>query len=113
MSHMIGKEQELRDEKFVNAVLDSIAEGVFTVDKNFVITSFNRGAERITGFSRDEAVGRQCASIFHASICQDQCALKQTLDTDQELVDVRIDIITREGKKVPISISTDPSGYLR
>jgi PAS domain S-box-containing protein len=95
-----------KDERLLNAILDSIAEGVFTVDRDFIITSFNRGAERITGFSREEAIGRPCASIFHASICQDRCALKQTLETRRELVDVRIDIINRQGKRTPVSIST-------
>jgi len=106
MHYMAKKKRELTDEKLVKAVLDSVAEGVFTVDKDFNITSFNRGAERITGFSLEEAIGQPCASIFHASICQEQCALKQTIETGQELVDVRIDIINREGKKVPVSIST-------
>ena len=51
-------------------ILDSIADGVFTVDKQWKITSFNRGAEKITGISRDEAVGRYCWDVFRASICE-------------------------------------------
>ena len=38
-------------------ILDSIADGVFTVDKEMNITSFNRAAEGITGFSRKDAIG--------------------------------------------------------
>jgi len=103
---MARNKRNVNNRGLLNAILDSIAEGVFTVDKDFIITSFNTGAERITGYSREEAVGKSCSSIFHASICQDQCALKQTLETGHELIDVRIDIIDRSGKKVPISINT-------
>ena len=38
--------------------LDSITDGVFTVDLNWRITSFNRAAEKITGISQEEALGQ-------------------------------------------------------
>lgn len=40
-------------------ILDSLQEGVFTVDMSWRITSFNRAAEFITGIRRAEAIGRQ------------------------------------------------------
>jgi PAS domain S-box-containing protein len=62
-------------------ILDSIADGVFTVDKEFRITSFNRAAEEITKFSRDEAIGQFCCEIFRANVCFENCALRETLKT--------------------------------
>ncbi|MFC1474915.1 PAS domain S-box protein [bacterium] len=44
---------------------------MFTIDNDRNITSFNRAAERITGYFRKEAVGKKCYEVFHASICQD------------------------------------------
>jgi PAS domain S-box-containing protein len=41
-------------------ILDSVADGVFTVDSSMHITWFNRVAEQITGFTRQEALGRPC-----------------------------------------------------
>ena len=41
-----------------NVILDSISEGVFTVDLDWRITSFNRAAEEISGIKRHEAIGR-------------------------------------------------------
>ena len=58
---------EARRERDV--IFDSIADGVFTVDGEWRITSFNRAAERITGVPREEAIGRQCSDIFRSSIC--------------------------------------------
>src|SRR3989338_8441737 len=50
-------------------VLDSIADGVFTVDKHFRITSFNKAAEQITGWTAQEVVGASCNKIFQSNIC--------------------------------------------
>ena len=57
-------------------ILDSINDGVFTVDRQWRITSFNRAAERITGVARAEAIGRPCCEVFRASICESACALR-------------------------------------
>jgi len=94
------------EQKFIHTILDSITEGVFTVDRNWNITSFNRAAEKITGISAREALGRKCSDIFHASICKTGCALKKTITTGKNLLDCRITIKNREDKSVPVSIST-------
>ncbi len=93
-------------EKFFNIILDSIADGVFTVDHNWVITSFNSAAERITGVSRGDAIGQRCCEVFHANICQENCALRSTIETGQEVVDMPINILNSGGRQVPIRIST-------
>ena len=90
---------------FFQTILDSIADGVFTTDKNRRITSFNRAAERITGFRREEAIGKPCYEVFHASICQNACALEEALKTGNEVIDRPLNIINKEGKTVPISVS--------
>ena len=87
-------------------ILDSIADGVFTVDADFKITSFNHAAEKITGIHREEAVGRQCWEVFRASICEKCCALEETMKTGDQIVNQSIFIVNREGDRVPISIST-------
>ena len=87
-------------------ILDSIADGVFTVDKDWRITSFNRAAQKITGVPHDEAIGKPCCDVFRASICEDQCALKDTLRTGKPLVNKAIYILDAKGQQIPISIST-------
>ena len=89
-------------------ILDSIADGVFTVDKEFNVTSFNRAAEKITGMNSREAIGRKCFNVFHANICQTACALKETITTGKEFIDVHVNILNLEGNIIPISISTAP-----
>ncbi len=87
-------------------ILDSVADGVFTVDKNRNITSFNRAAEKITGVSRQQAIGQKCFDVFRADICQSDCALKKTMADGIPLVDQRINILDSDGQVKPVSIST-------
>jgi PAS domain S-box-containing protein len=89
-----------------DVILDSINEGVFTVDLNWRITSFNRAAERITGISREEALGKPCWEVFRADICEDSCALRRTLETGKPLVDTRAHIEGEDGNPIPIHLST-------
>lgn len=87
-------------------ILDSINEGVFTVDEDWRITSFNAAAEEITGVSREEAVGRRCIDVFHASICENACALRRTLSEGKPIVHGMAYIVSHDGRRVPIRIST-------
>jgi len=88
------------------AILESISDGVFTVDMEWRITSFNRAAEEITGVSRKEAVGRRCSDVFRSSMCGAACALQETLKSGRRIIGKSGYIITAGGDRVPISIST-------
>lgn len=87
-------------------ILDSIADGVFTVDGQWRITSFNRAAEEITGVPRDEAIGQLCKDVLKADICEKSCCLRATMKTGKPVVGKQVYIIDAAGNKTPISIST-------
>jgi len=89
-----------------NIILDSIADGVFSVDKDWRISSFNRAAEKITGVSRKDAVGQLCKDVLKADICERNCCLRATMRTGKPIVNKNVYIIDAEGRKRPISIST-------
>ena len=88
------------------SILESISDGVFTVDSDWRITSFNRAAERITGVPRAEATGRRCSEVFRASMCEASCALRQTIETGLPVVNRTASIANTTGRRVPISVST-------
>ena len=94
------------DPQAAQTILDSVADGVFTVDREWRITSFNKAAERITGVAHDEAIGSRCCDVFRASICESECALRQTIRTDKPIVNKAVYIIDAEDRKVSISVST-------
>ena len=97
-------------------ILDSIADGVFTVDEQWAITTFNRAAERITGVPREEAIGSRCCDVFRSNICENECALRETMKTGRPVVNKAIYIVNADGERIPISISTailrDPDGNI-
>ena len=87
-------------------IFDSISDGVFTTDNDCRITAFNRAAEKITGFNREQAVGRYCFDVFRTEICRSRCALRHTLEDGESSSDVKVAIMTRAGRKLPVSVST-------
>ncbi|MBT8386337.1 MAG: sigma 54-interacting transcriptional regulator [Ignavibacteria bacterium] len=95
----------LEDLAFFKVILSSIADGVFTVDSDRIITSFNRAAEKITGVPASQAIGKHCQDVFHSDICEN-CLLQDTLETGIDAIDRPVNIISSQGEKIHISIST-------
>lgn len=89
-----------------NVILDSITEGVFTVDSNWRITSFNKAAENITGISRQKAIGQQCKDILRADLCESDCALRRTIETGKPIINKFVYIIDAGGNRKSVSITT-------
>jgi PAS domain S-box-containing protein len=99
-----------------DSILESISDGVFTVDLEWRIMSFNHAAEKITGMTRREAIGKLCSEVFRSSLCGDGCALRRTLKTNKPIIGRSGYIINAEGNRIPISISTavlrDTTGHM-
>lgn len=89
-----------------DSILESISDGVFTVDAGWRITSFNRAAEAITGINRRDAIGKTCSDVFRASMCEADCALRHTVKTGKAIINKSAFIVDVEGLKIPISVST-------
>jgi PAS domain S-box-containing protein len=90
----------------VKMILNSVADGVFTVDDNFVITYFNKAAGQITGVEPESVIGQPCCRVFRAEICENDCALKQTILTGRPVVNRAVFIRRVDGRRIPISVST-------
>ena len=63
--------------KYFSHIMDSVADGVFTVDRDMHIIAFNRAAELMTGVKRADAVGRPCHEIFRTSVCENGCPVRE------------------------------------
>ena len=88
------------------SILESISDGVFTVDADWHITSFNRAAEAITGIRRRDAIGKTCSDVFRASMCEADCALRHTVKTGKPIVNKPAFIVDAAGSRIPVSVST-------
>lgn len=89
--------------RLFDAVLSSIADGVFTTDSEGKITFANKAAEEITGYAAKEAFGRYCYEIFR--LCT-RCALKETVQTEKPILNLAVTILNKEGREIPVSLST-------
>jgi two-component system, OmpR family, phosphate regulon sensor histidine kinase PhoR len=64
-------------------IIQSMADGVITVNGKMQITDLNRAAEKITGYNREDALGRFCGEILHSSMCGRECPLKLAMSSNE------------------------------
>jgi len=121
ISELIEMYHQIEEEKQkTEAILNSINEGVLTIDHNWQITSFNRRAEEITGFKKQEVLGKLCRTVFGMQdasgkiLCSRDCPMKQALVSGHPVPEHELEITNRYGKKLilrmNISLLKDESG---
>ncbi len=94
------------DKNTTNIILESISDGVFTVNHRWEITSFNRAAEEITGVPRKEAINRHCWEVFRSNMCEGDCALKKTMKEGKTFISASGFIVDSNKKRIPVTVST-------
>lgn len=87
------------------AILDALGEGLFTVDGEWRITRFNQAAERITGFSADEAIGEHCWNIFRTDVCESACVLREALGGQGRSGHRELTILDSRNREVAVEVS--------
>ncbi|MBA7518245.1 Anaerobic nitric oxide reductase transcription regulator NorR [subsurface metagenome] len=88
------------------SILNSITDGVLTVDNEWRITSFNPAAERITGHKAENVMGKQCYEVMKSETCKTNCPLRKTMATKIPVYDYEIEIVSAHGETIPISVNT-------
>jgi PAS domain S-box-containing protein len=89
-------------------ILENIPEGVFAINRDCRITYFNQRAEEITGYSREQALGKTCYEVFRPEICQTTCSIKQSMATGKESFDQQVNVLNRSNRPLSIRIQTSP-----
>jgi PAS domain S-box-containing protein len=90
----------------VDSIIESLADGVFTVDRDLRITSFNRGMESLTGFKESEVVGLRCEEVLKADNCAGDCPFSNTLRRGYGMANVSERIAKKDGETIPVYITT-------
>ena len=90
---------------FYKFVVDSVPTGVITVDRNLTITGFNPWAERLTGYSAQEAIGSFCGQILRGGMCSTQCPLRTALTSQKPMSLVESTVQTRGGETIPVRMN--------
>ncbi|WP_457755856.1 sigma 54-interacting transcriptional regulator [Thermodesulfatator indicus] len=108
---LVGAIEIFRDITFdlqMHTILESIGDGVFSVDKHFIITSYNPALEKITGYKIEEAIGKPCYEIFKSDLCNIDCPVASAISKKQKITNKHTCFLNREGQKVPVSITVNP-----
>jgi PAS domain S-box-containing protein len=94
------------DPRYGELIFDNIPHGIFTVDAEGRITSFNTAAELITGWRRHEAMGRLCREVFLANHCEQGCFLFESIEAGEPHRDREVRIVRRDGSELLVEVST-------
>jgi diguanylate cyclase (GGDEF)-like protein/PAS domain S-box-containing protein len=99
---------------FYATLLDNLYDGVYFVDRDRRITFWNKAAERITGFSRAEVLGKRCADnlLRHVdergnSLCEGACPVSHTLG-DSQLRSASVFLHHKNGHRLPVAVGVAP-----
>jgi PAS domain S-box-containing protein len=90
------------EERRLKNILDSLDVAVFTINRGGLITFFNTMAEKISGYDRDEVLGKPCAGIFESDVSQDVCLLRGAVADGRSRSVHQGRLIGKFGESVPI-----------
>jgi len=101
-----GTEKNFQNIAFYSFIIDSLPVGILTVSPELKVTSFNRCAERITGYSAQEAVGRYCGDVLQGGMCKTNCPLRTAINRQHPEVRIDSTITNRHGEIIPVRMNT-------
>ncbi len=88
--------------------LENVADGVFAVDRDFIVRYCNLSAGEIARIDPAQAIGRTCREVFGVSNCRSVCVLRQSMEEARPIAN-RIVTLKRQGcPDVPVTISAAP-----
>lgn len=97
-----------RERMRMQAIFDSIADGVYTVDGDGRILNFSKSMEKLTGFCEEEVLGKNCADVLRGNICATDCPISWGLKEKKGVEKCREVIVTKDGRAVPVFVTTSP-----
>lgn len=90
---------------FLEGLLRNMQGGVFTINLERRIISFNKAAEWITGFCLDDVLGKECSKVFKSSICGEACPFDKVVKRDVPVYKSDVEFLGKESKKIPVSLT--------
>lgn len=90
---------------FLSQILQNLTNSVVAVDAQGCITSFNRGAEQLTGRTGSDVLGHQYEEILGKAVAPDK-SLMHTLQTGRYILEQEKSVFHKDGYPVPVSFST-------
>jgi two-component system NtrC family sensor kinase len=93
---------------FLEGLLKNMQGGVFTLDMDQRIVSFNKAAEWITGYCLDDVLGKSCKEILSSEICEKECAFSRVMRRGVPVHRAEMELKAKDGKPIPVDMSCFP-----
>ena len=108
----------LLDRDNLNLVLDNLKLGIIAHTTERIITVFNKEAEKITGYKKEEVMGKDCHNVFNAPFCGTKCSFcNDTPDLFSDTKEYPVTFVTRKGDtrhlEMTVSAVIDNDGVLK
>jgi len=98
----------METEHLLKAILDSISEGVMTLNSEWKVVLWNNAAVRITGFRKEEVLGRECRAVFRSKLCGKNCLLDRALSCGHPFQDVEAAVHNRRNQLIHLLVTAEP-----
>ena len=98
----------MEKDRLYEMVLNSISEGVMTVNRDWKIVSWNNAAERITGYHSEEVVGKECMDVFRASLCRNRCPVDRALTCGHPCQDIEVAVHNKKNQVIHLVVNAAP-----
>lgn len=89
-------------------LVDGLPEGVFTLNTSWKISSVNKRAELVTGYRKEEIIGKYCWQVFQSGMCKQRCPLADVLNNGKPCENEAVTIIHRNGSSRTILVNAEP-----
>lgn len=93
------------EERSLKMILENLDIGIFTVNKGGHITFLNAEAERITGYHRQQILGKPCSALFLENDSPDICLLKESIADGRTRICPSGRITISSGRSIPVRAS--------
>jgi len=100
-----GLKKILADKENLERILDNLTEGIIAHDKERHILFFNRAAEKITGYNRQDVLGKDCHAAFGTPFCGGRCSFQEGPPDTLDHLSYPLNILTRQGQPRRIEMS--------
>jgi PAS domain S-box-containing protein len=98
----------MQDGVLYQHILNSLSEGVLTLDRDWNVMCFNRAAERLLGLTSEEVVGRPFRDVFMSTTCEFRPLVQRAMETGESILEAGVVIMNRRQELVPVSVNVAP-----
>ena len=82
----------------LEAILNSVTDGILAIDRRSRVVNLNQAALEITGFSKEDAVGRVCSEVLQRTDGESDCLLERAMEEEEMLQDCEVEIVRPDGR---------------